>query len=524
MARGGHHGGGHHGGGHHSGSHHSGGGHHSGHSSSGHYVHHHYHGRSSYGFNYHASANNMVMHFGIGTDTDGKKVRIDSVDAFEKGKETSRPLIHGRSWTMGDSYCMDLMDPYVQENLPKRNRRVTDLMMRIYACAALFFITFTNIVYELLILIFENINMTDDAFEAIDNIIYYGQFFIPVIVFVIWSLREANKNKVNLMFCRQMMEYYAQSEEKEQFERTHMLYTICPSCGAPRSEGNHKCLYCGTLLFYNKPTDTMEDATFAEEKVEPAPYRASGEAFMQDEKKRRFLAIFIVTCVAMVFITVITLITSFGVARSKKNTSNPGKQTQQTQQVKPQGEATGTGKQATDENNFVERDWDNGIVFIDGVQCEFPCSYSAFEDTTGYQLSAQAKDEQMNYSKFATISAKAMPAVNAFGAQIDICVINDEEGAQKPTAQCTVMRIDCGNAETGAVRADLKLSNGIGIGSTYDEIVAAMGQPDYDLRGGSIGYIRYYFVQERHSEGEVYFSLKDGAVSHMIISDYRTLN
>ena len=196
------------------------------------------------------------MHFSKGKDSEGKVVKLDSVDAFEIGKETAKPQIHGRSWTIGDSYCIDLRDPYVLSNMPRKNRKVASLMVRIIACAIMQFYLFTNFLYELLIMIFENIDMTDDAFSFIDDFIYYGQFFIPAIVFTVWTILSVRKHKANLMFCRQMMVYYATQEEVEHFERTHELYASCPSCGAPRQEGEKVCQYCGTPLFYSKKVET----------------------------------------------------------------------------------------------------------------------------------------------------------------------------------------------------------------------------------------------------------------------------
>lgn len=190
----------------------------------------------------------LVLHATTQYDANHNKVKVKDPHALGLGSE--KPLIHGNSWVLGDAYCLDMDDPYFKANHPnpKKADVVNHSIYGFFAAFVCLILASVNAFYEILIWIFENINMTDEAFFAVDNVIYFGQFFLPFIVVIFVIIKQRMLHKSNLMFCKQMLQHYAIEDEKQHFDRTHEFLDICPQCGAARLPDTRECPYCGTSL------------------------------------------------------------------------------------------------------------------------------------------------------------------------------------------------------------------------------------------------------------------------------------
>lgn len=193
----------------------------------------------------------IVMHATMKTDATGNKIKIDSPNVPYRNFGINDAYIYGRSWVIDDAYAMDTNDTYFQQNY-KGNKKTADpgtrLAIIIVFMAICLFLSFVNFFYELLIGIFENMDMPDVAFNVVDDFIFYGQFFFPFVVIFAEYHRFKKKHKKNLMFTAQMIKYHLVEEEKNRFEMTHEFLPVCPSCGAARQGTDMYCMYCGARL------------------------------------------------------------------------------------------------------------------------------------------------------------------------------------------------------------------------------------------------------------------------------------
>lgn len=183
------------------------------------------------------NSENLIIHYALG-------------DRQENVQTADSTLSHGSSWIKGNSYCLHTKDTYFLTHYPKPESANPERKLITFSIISffLFLCAVSNFIYELLILPFERISMTDGAFQTLDNLIYYGQFFLPFIVFGIGYFFVQKKHRQNAMFVREMLKHYQVEDERIHYERTHEFYTICPQCGAPRQQDNSICLYCGASL------------------------------------------------------------------------------------------------------------------------------------------------------------------------------------------------------------------------------------------------------------------------------------
>lgn len=200
------------------------------------------------------SVEGLVIHSTSKKDSFGNKIKIKSPEDLKRNFSDSDVLIYGRNWVAGDGYCMDTYDPYFRQNYKGSRKRANPNEMFIKnVITAVFFLLagLANMFYEMLITIFENIDMTDDAFYVVDNVIYYGQFIVPFIIVFVGLLRMKARHKKNLMFTAQMIKDHLVTEEKQRYEYTHEFLNYCPNCGAARQSTEAACMYCGASLVRN---------------------------------------------------------------------------------------------------------------------------------------------------------------------------------------------------------------------------------------------------------------------------------
>ncbi len=197
----------------------------------------------------------VIIHSTTKTDATGMKIKIDSPSVPYRSVGIDEALVYGRSWVIGDAYAIDTLDPYFKANYRGTARRANPsnkLAATFTTAFMLFIMGLANILYEMLIFVFENMDMTDDAFDFIDNFIYYGQFALPVIVIVIGLISLKRLHKKNIMFVTQMIKDHLVTEEKQRYEYTHEFLPVCPHCGAARQSTEVSCIYCGASLIRNK--------------------------------------------------------------------------------------------------------------------------------------------------------------------------------------------------------------------------------------------------------------------------------
>lgn len=197
------------------------------------------------------STDGVIIHSTMKKDHSGTKIKIDSPKAPYRDVGIDEALIYGRSWVIGDAYALDACDNYFIKNY-KGGSFMANPEVKMIVTIVVAFILFgagvSNAIYELLIPIFENMDMTNDAFYAIDDLIYYGQFTLFVIAGLIGFISTKRLHKKNRMFTAQMIKEHLVNEEKQRYEYTHEFLPICPQCGAARQSTEVSCIYCGASL------------------------------------------------------------------------------------------------------------------------------------------------------------------------------------------------------------------------------------------------------------------------------------
>lgn len=94
--------------------------------------------------------------------------------------------------------------------------------------------------------------MVDDMFAFLDDLLYYGQVVLPIIVFVLPFVIIQTRSHRLRVITSELFEHYKDADMRERYEMTHDFYESCPSCGAPHYAGHNECVFCGTNLVKNK--------------------------------------------------------------------------------------------------------------------------------------------------------------------------------------------------------------------------------------------------------------------------------
>lgn len=242
----------------HSGSHHSSSGHHSGshHSSSSHHSGGHHRSGSSGGHSTHYNH----------TRTSHYRYR-SSAGYYSNESIPANARKYNGTWYDANNYNgydINMDDPYVIEHYdPTKTSKLFKLIKKnpiwLIACFYAFFFSIpmvfgicsSNVLYELVIPLFENADMTDLAFTIFDNGLYYIQFVpawlwtIGAPVLTIRGIKKSREYECN--FAKEVVDYYEKQAKLEEIE----YYAVCPSCGASAGDGEKKvkfCPYCGQNL------------------------------------------------------------------------------------------------------------------------------------------------------------------------------------------------------------------------------------------------------------------------------------
>lgn len=254
----------------HSGSHHSSsrshsGGHHR--SSRSHSGGHHRSSRSSYG-----SSGNSSTHSAHYSKTRTKQYKYrSSCGGYYAAEDipSSAKQYNGTWYSENGTlieYDLNMDDPYVQERYDET--KVTKLYrwcnisgIRYILLFYLFFFSLpvvwgicgSNILYELVIPIFENADMTDTAFNIIDDGLYNIQFIpgwlwtIGAPILTIKGFKKSKKYEQGL--AKEIVDHYDAVAEMNSAD----YLSTCPGCGAavtPNENGDKIkfCPYCGQNL------------------------------------------------------------------------------------------------------------------------------------------------------------------------------------------------------------------------------------------------------------------------------------
>ena len=127
----------------------------------------------------------------------------------------------------------------------------------------LFMFALMNLPYEIFIIPFECIDMSDVAFDFIDDLLYVGQYLIALIPIIKSIIDSRKMTKYKFEVTKQAVEYYKLQEklnaEREASERERKVtLTVCPSCGASIEQGIRFCPYCNTVLERYTDENTMQ--------------------------------------------------------------------------------------------------------------------------------------------------------------------------------------------------------------------------------------------------------------------------
>ena len=255
------------------GSHHSSGSHHGSHHSSSHSSHHgsssHY--RSSGSSSHRRSGYNTYGSWTSGGSHKGSPdIRSESPLRMPPSGVES---YHG-TWMFGKDYFINTQDEYYKNNFeedkipwPVRCYKGYLILLGIVLMGV-----FGNFFYEMIIPFWESISMTDGAFYLIDQIVYFGQWIIPVLLIAWqgWAVKRADQ--MERAFCLEMIQYYQAMKQRDEYEfkkKEHQAslryYKECPNCGAPARENDTVCQYCDSSLLIPEartwvvPEEKIED-------------------------------------------------------------------------------------------------------------------------------------------------------------------------------------------------------------------------------------------------------------------------
>ena len=105
------------------------------------------------------------------------------------------------TWITDNDFYINENDPYFKNNYKKGKEPWPASFPTVYGILLMFLFIFcsTNFIYEMGILFFEAMPMTDGAFFLVDNLIYYGQWFL-LIGAVIWGVWGSIRKKIRWSF------------------------------------------------------------------------------------------------------------------------------------------------------------------------------------------------------------------------------------------------------------------------------------------------------------------------------------
>lgn len=161
----------------------------------------------------------------------------------------------------GYSYIEKVVDAHVREE-KKPSLSHIDPSGLIYAVIFLIVLAFRNLTYEILIVPFEYISMSDEAFAFIDDFIFILQFLIiPLPVF--YAYRRSKKiTRFKFELVRDAVEYYKTQEEYARLRReaereVSARPEICRSCGADLIHfTGRNCPFCDAVIEIYESADT----------------------------------------------------------------------------------------------------------------------------------------------------------------------------------------------------------------------------------------------------------------------------
>lgn len=231
---------------HHSGSHHRSGGSHSSHSSSN-----------------HSSTHRRAVHSAIGYSASSNIPSIPTAPTgarYYANNEYKKCLLASTAgvstWMLGKQFEINESDPYYKANYPHNKDSHYKFVSSLLAVLTIifFFMWITNLFYEIVIPIFENMNMTDEAFAVIDEVVFCTPFLLAI-TFIVAHIALIMKHiAMRREFCKEMLDHYEKidalnKEQEKKAAAARWFYTECPHCGAPAAEeAQAVCAYCGSSL------------------------------------------------------------------------------------------------------------------------------------------------------------------------------------------------------------------------------------------------------------------------------------
>lgn len=202
---------------------------------------------------------------------------------------------HGSSFTinMQDNNLLESLSPDAKKFIENNSKPSKILFETLYVICAVFLFIISvmlateNISYELIIPIFENMSMSDAAFEFIDNAIYYGQALAPIVIFfsifvAVGICSKGGKFKGTDIVKEEVAEYVDNHyPERVSFDdyltqigispvattddlSTYMnevqkTVKICPFCSATCTDNSSYCSNCGASIINVEPLEKTDD-------------------------------------------------------------------------------------------------------------------------------------------------------------------------------------------------------------------------------------------------------------------------
>lgn len=196
-----------------------------------------------------------LIHYGYCIDKNNNKIFVSSLHSFKDGNVPEDMQVHKSSWAVGDSYCLDTRDDYLEEKgyNYKNYKDDATLIFRFWLCFLIFaFIGIVNLPYELIIPIFENMIIATETFKLVDDALFYSQGILPLLCLILPFIIIKRRNGKLKLLILELLEHYKDADIRERFSLTHEFYETCPNCGAPRYAHQDHCLFCESSLLKTK--------------------------------------------------------------------------------------------------------------------------------------------------------------------------------------------------------------------------------------------------------------------------------
>lgn len=175
----------------------------------------------------------------------------------------------GVSWYFENDYYLDTLD---EKNLNKlRQYRSEGSVFSRSVLPTIWIqciLAFLPCFYDITIVPFENMVMSDDAFEFVDFALYYLPFILILVIafFAWWQRRKVittARKYVHQIIDQNIMENQSLQTQAEiqAIQSSIWYYNTCPNCATPSVENGRICEACGSSLQIDEQLQYIVDAS-----------------------------------------------------------------------------------------------------------------------------------------------------------------------------------------------------------------------------------------------------------------------